>query len=167
MVGYVEVGAFTIGPFCLKPEDLGIANGLIGTSRSTLSSLTQAVFVTILENKLATNIPKYVIPDAVDAGLPKSSVGALLEGLAVGNFTAVPGIDQEILTATLRGNQEAYIQSFKMVYYAGIAFAACGIVGAMLVPNCEARFTSTISRKLHGKTGSVTNAAAVDSSSTV
>ncbi|KAL4734772.1 major facilitator superfamily domain-containing protein [Aspergillus similis] len=130
-VGYIEVLAFVLGPFCLKPEDLGIALGVIGTSRSTLSSITQALFVTILDNKLTSNIPKYIIPP--------------------GGFSQVPGISPQIVAAAVEGNKEAYAQSLKIVYLTGIAFAFCGICSSLLVPNCEEKFTDGVSRRLHGK----------------
>lgn len=99
-LGYVETVALTIGPFCLKQEDLGLALGLLGATRSTLATTAQAIFSAILNNKLLTNIPKYVIPAAVDAGLPESSTTALLDGLAAGNFSAVPDIMPAIIAAT-------------------------------------------------------------------
>lgn len=150
-LGYVENVAFTIGPFCLKQEDLGIALGLLGATRSTLATSAQAVFVSILTNKLIENVPKYVIPAAIGAGLPESSTGALLQGLAVGNFTAVPNITPAIIDATISSNQVAYSESFKMVYLAAIAFGCCGIIAALNAPNSEAKFTNAIARKLHGK----------------
>lgn len=150
-VGYIEILAFVLAPFCLKPEDLGVALGLVGTSRATLSSITQAVFVTILDNKLASNIPKYVIPSALAAGLPKTSLSALLKGLAAGDFSSIPGITPSVVAAAVDANKEAYVQSFKIVYLAGVAFAVCGLASSLLVPNCKDKFTDGVSRRLHGK----------------
>jgi len=150
-LGYVETVALTIGPFCLKQEDLGLALGLLGATRSTLATTAQAIFTAILNNKLLTNIPKYVIPAAVDSGLPESSTTALLEGLAVGNFSAVPDITPAIIAATMDGNKEAYSQSFKIVYLSAIAFGVCGIIAAANAPNSDAKFTNFVPRKLHGQ----------------
>ncbi|KAL4810449.1 fungal trichothecene efflux pump [Aspergillus unguis] len=149
-VGYVEIMAFVIAPFCLKPEDIGIALGLVGTSRSTLSSITQAIFVTILNNKVASNIPKYVIPSVLSAGLPETSLAALLQALGTGDFSQVPDINPSIVAAAVEGNKEAYVHSFKIVYLVGIAFAVLGIVSGLFVPDCEDKFTDGVARKLHG-----------------
>ncbi|KAK1764534.1 fungal trichothecene efflux pump [Phialemonium atrogriseum] len=150
-LGYVETVALTIGPFCLKQEDLGLALGLLGATRSTLATTAQAVFSAILNNELLTKIPKYVIPAALDAGLPESSTTALLEGLAAGNFSAVPDITPAIIAATVDGNKEAYSQSFKIVYLAAIAFGVCGIIAALNAPNSDSKFTDIVPRKLHGQ----------------
>ena len=150
-LGYVETVALTIGPFCLKQEDLGLALGLLGATRSTLATTAQAVFTAILNNELLTKIPKYVIPAALDAGLPESSTTALLEGLAAGNFSAVPDITPAIIAATVDGNKEAYSQSFKIVYLAAIAFGICGIIAALNAPNSDSKFTDIVPRKLHGQ----------------
>ncbi|KAK4941407.1 hypothetical protein LTR10_018676 [Elasticomyces elasticus] len=150
-LGYVENVALTIGPFCLKQEDLGIALGLLGATRSTLATTAQAIFIAILDNKLITNVPKYVVPAAVNAGLPKSAAVALLEGLAVGNFTAVPDITPKIIAAAVVANKEAYSQSMKTVFLAAIAFGVCGIIAALNAPNSESKFTNVVPRRLHGK----------------
>ncbi|KAL1909663.1 hypothetical protein Sste5344_004511 [Sporothrix stenoceras] len=150
-LGYVENVALTIGPFCLDPGDLGLALGLLGATRSTLATTAQAIFVTILNNKLIVNIPKYVIPAVTNAGLPQSSVDALLAGLSVGNFTAVPDITPTIVMAAVASNKEAYSQSFKIVYLAAIAFGGCGILAALNAPNSESKFTDIIPRKMHDK----------------
>lgn len=150
-LGYVENVALTIGPFCLDQGDLGLALGLLGATRSTLATTAQAIFEAVLSNKLLTNVPKYVVPAVVSAGLPQSSVEALLAGLAAGNFTGVPDITPDIITAAVAGNKEAYSQSFKIVYLTAIAFGACGIIAALNAPNSESKFTDIIPRKLHDK----------------
>lgn len=149
-VGWIEVVAFTVGPSCLKPEDLGIANGILGPGRGTLSSVAQAVFATILDNKLITNIPKYVIPAALDAGLPEASSAALLEGPETGNFTGVPSATAAVIAAAVDGNRKAYEASFKVVFLASIAFGLFGLCAAFFVPNVDSKFTAGISRRLHG-----------------
>lgn len=150
-VGYIEVSAFIIGPFTTRPEDLGVVLGLVGTSRASISSVVQAVFVTILQNELVTNVPKYVIPAVLNAGLPETSGVALLEGLAVGNFTSVPGITPTIIGAAVESNRHAYVDSFKIVYLSAIAFSALAIGAAVFVPNCETKFDNVVSRKLQAK----------------
>ncbi|CAK7198490.1 hypothetical protein SEUCBS139899_001151 [Sporothrix eucalyptigena] len=150
-LGYVENVALTIGPFCLEQADLGLALGLLGATRSTLATTAQAIFETILSNKLITNIPKYVIPAVLDAGLPQSSVDALLAGLSAGNMTGVPDITPAIEAAATEGNKQAYSHSFQIVYLAAVAFGCCGIMAALNAPNSESKFTNIVPRKLHGK----------------
>ncbi|CAK7234211.1 hypothetical protein SBRCBS47491_008870 [Sporothrix bragantina] len=148
-LGYVENVALTIGPFCLDASDLGLALGLLGATRSTLATTAQAIFTTILSNKLVTNIPKYVVPAVLDAGLPQSSVTDLLTALAAGNMTGVPGITPGITAAATEGNKQAYSHSFQIVYLAAVAFGVCGVLAATNAPNSESKFTNVVQRKLH------------------
>jgi MFS family permease len=150
-LGYVENVAFTIAPFCIPAKDIGLALGLLGCVRASIASVATAVFVSVLENKLAINIPKYVIPAATTAGLPAASAPGLLAGLAIGNFTGVEGVTPQIIAAAAAANQVAYTESFKVVYLAALAFGIVGILSALNSQNSEKFFTEDISRKLHGK----------------
>lgn len=149
-VGYLENCALVLAPFCLKPEDIGLALGLLGTMRAFLSAIAQVVFVSIYSNKLPTELSKYVVPAVEEAGLAASSVPALLAGLATGNFSDVPNITPSIIQAAAAAERQAYTISFQYVYYATIPFGVLGIIAALNAPNTEESFNSTISRRLHG-----------------
>jgi hypothetical protein len=150
-LGYVENTAFTIAPFCIPSKDIGLALGLLGCVRSSIASVATAVFVSVLDNKLEVNIPKYVIPAATKAGLPETSAADLLTALTTGVFTTVEGITPAIIAAASTANQVAYTESFKIVYFAALAFGIVGIFAALNTQNSEQFFTEDISRKLHGK----------------
>lgn len=150
-LGYVENAAFTIAPFCIPPKDIGLALGLLGCMRSAIASVATAVFVSVLNNKLETNVPKYVIPAITDAGLPSSSAPDLLAALSTGVFNNVEGITPNIIAAATAANQVAYTESFKIVYLSALAFGAVGIIAAFNTQNSERFFTEEIARKLHGR----------------
>lgn len=151
-LGYVESVSFTIAPFCIAPKHIGLALGLLGCVRSSIASIATAVFVSVLNNKLETNVPKYVIPAATDAGLPASSIPDLLAGFTSGSFTGVQGVTPEIIMAAAAANQTAYSESFKIVYLAAVAFGIVGILASLNAQNSEQFFTTDISRRLHGGT---------------
>ena len=149
--GTLGNASLSLTPLCLDEKDIGIALGLVGTSRAVFSAIGQAVFVAVLNSGLRTNIPKYVVPAAIQAGLPTSDALALLQGLAEGNLTAVPDTTPRIIAAAVAANKEAYSQSFKMVFLSSIAFGVCALVSALLIPNLEEKFTGVVARKLRGK----------------
>ncbi|KAK5108470.1 hypothetical protein LTR62_008288 [Meristemomyces frigidus] len=105
-MGLIITGAFFIGAseaqaavsstFSLRTqEELGTAGGLAGAIRSFISVLAVAIYSTVLTNRQGQTVPKYVIPAVESAGLPASSIPALLEGLAgTGALTvaSVPGL---------------------------------------------------------------------------
>ncbi|PYH49200.1 TRI12-domain-containing protein [Aspergillus saccharolyticus JOP 1030-1] len=127
-IGWIEYLSITLAPFCLKHDELGIAIGTLGTSRAALAAIAQNDF-------------PYVSPAVIDAGLPSSSVPALLAGLASGNLTNVPDITPQIIAVAETANQAAY----------SIALGGLALIASLFAPNSESRFNSAISRKLHGR----------------
>lgn len=150
-VGYIELVVLTTAPLCLAPEDLGLATGVGGTVRAGCGAIATAIYVTILNNKVATNVPKYVGPAAVEAGLPKSSLPSLYKGLSSGNLTAVPDLTPKIQSAAGYAYKVAYGKSFQVVYLASLAFGVLSIATSILTPNLEKQFNTDVARKLHGK----------------
>ncbi|CAK7207050.1 hypothetical protein SEUCBS139899_009858 [Sporothrix eucalyptigena] len=149
-IGWIECLALTLAPFCLRHDEIGIALGFVGTTRAALAALAQTIFTTIYTNKIATEQPALVTPAVLDAGLPASSVPALLAGLASGNMTGIPGLTPAIEAAAVAANELAYSRSFQLVYYAAVAFGIFGIAMSLYAPNTENRFNSAISRRMQG-----------------
>ncbi|KAI9812933.1 MAG: hypothetical protein M1827_004451 [Pycnora praestabilis] len=150
-VGFMECSAFTTAPLCLEPEDIGLASGVLGSVRSALSTIATSIYVTILTNELGKNIPKYVVPAAIEAGLPESSVKDLIAGFTSGTFASVIDVTPDIIAKATVAYKEAYSKSFYVVYLATIAFGACAIVAALCSPNVESKFSMAVARRLHGK----------------
>lgn len=114
-VGIIETCSLSLAPLAVGSEDLGVALGALGSIRSGGASVATAIFVTILSNKLTSEIPALVTPAALQAGLPESSLTALFSGLSTGNFTAVPGINSQIITAAAAAQSQAAANAFRLV----------------------------------------------------
>lgn len=115
-IGIMEGQSIATTSFPLRTqEEIGTAGGLSGAIRSFVAVLASAIYSTVLTNRLNTTIPQYVIPAAEQAGLPTSSIPALIAGLSgVGNLTAsaVPGLTREIEATAA----QAYIVANSMAY---------------------------------------------------
>jgi hypothetical protein len=110
-----------------------------------------AIYTSILTNKLATNVPKYVAPAATSVGLPTSSLPGLFTGISTGSFANVSGITSEILVAIAEPIKTAYARSFSTVFLATIGFSCLLVGSALLSPNVEDYLTSEVARKfVHG-----------------
>jgi hypothetical protein len=149
-VGYLELASLTLAPFCLAPGDIGMATNLLASTRSACASIALSVYITILNNRMATNIPKTVGPAATSAGLPSTSVSSLLSGFATGNFTLVEGLSPSILATATTAYKTAAANSFHTVYLTSIAFGGMGTIASLLSPNLEGSFNDDVPRKLHG-----------------
>lgn len=101
--------------------------------------------------ELTKYLPQYVGPAAVAAGLPESSIPALLGGVTTGTFSAVPGINAGVLSAIGAPIKQAYAMSFRTVFLCTLPFGAIILVAAILYcPNVEDYLTDEVARKLQG-----------------
>jgi hypothetical protein len=131
-----------------EAQDIGLATGILGSIRAVGGAVAQALYVSILTNKVSTHIPEYVVPAATNAGLPASSLPALFAGITAGNFTAVPGITPDIIATTSAAVTHAYLSSFHVVFYATIPFGCLLIFFACLTPNFEKYLSQNVAKRL-------------------
>lgn len=100
----------------LEPQDIGLATGVMGSIRALGGAVAQALYVSVLTNKLNDYIPAYVAPAATEAGLPQSSLTQLFAGITAGSFVDVPGITDSIIAAVADALKLAYTEAFKIVF---------------------------------------------------
>lgn len=166
VIGWVDNISFPGVTLIFEPQDIGLATGVLGSIRAVGGAVAQALYVTILTNKVTVYLPEKVIPAATGAGLPASSLPALFKGITAGSFTAVPGITPAILAAVGEAVKQAYISSFKIVFYATIPFSVCLIIASIFSPNFESKLHNNVAKRLqhlgHGKDGVVTDAEKIE-----
>ncbi|KAF3037135.1 hypothetical protein E8E12_008141 [Didymella heteroderae] len=97
--GYVENLTLSSTAYLWDPADMGLVTGVLGAIRTAVSAIATSMYSSILATEASKYLPQKVTPSAVIAGLPSSSLPALLEGVRTGNLTSVPGMSPEILTA--------------------------------------------------------------------
>jgi hypothetical protein len=155
-VGYIENITFPGVTLVVEPQDIGLATGVLGSLRALGGAIAQAVYVSVLDNELQKNIPAYVGPAATSAGLPESSLTALLSALSASSGTsssgldAVPGINDGIVAAASAAMKVAYSRSFRVVFFCTVPFSVVLIVSSCFVPNMG-RFTHlNVARRLQG-----------------
>jgi len=147
-VGVLECIAVVLTPLSCPPEDLGAALGALGSIRSTAATCATAIYVSILNNKMASITPKLVSEAALKNGLPASSIPMLLLDTATGNFTNVPGITPDITMAVGAAMADASAKSFRYVWYAVVAFGVLAIVASSLTTNYNEHLTDEVARKM-------------------
>jgi hypothetical protein len=95
----------------------------------------QSIYITISTTKLTDLIPAKVVPAALGAGLPETSLpeflGILTGVVTTAPITSVPGISLNIIEASTLALKQAYRQSFKYVWLASIPFGIVSLVCAM------------------------------------
>jgi MFS family permease len=133
-------------------REVGVAGGLAGSVRSIISSISQAVYVAILTNRLTSTIPAEVSPALVSAGLPADSVPGFLAAITAGTsnaFAAVPGVTASIIATGMRAYREANADAYRTVYLATIAFSGVAVILTWFAPNTDHLMTGKIAATLH------------------
>ncbi|KAI0174313.1 trichothecene efflux pump [Pestalotiopsis sp. NC0098] len=147
-IGFIDNISFPGVTLVLEPQDIGLATGVMGSIRALGGAVAQALYVSVLTNKLNDYIPAYVAPAATEAGLPQSSLTQLFAGITAGSFVDVPGITDSIIAAVADALKLAYTEAFKIVFYCTIPFSVLLIISAIFVPNMEKFLGSNVARRL-------------------
>lgn len=149
--GYVENLTLSTMALVWEPDDIGLVAGVLGAIRTAAGALATSMYVSILSTELTKYLPRYVVPAAIEAGLPSSSVPALLSGISTGSFATVPGISDAIIEAVGAPIKHAYSMAFRTVFLCTIPFGVILLVAAILYcPNVEDYMTEDVARKLQG-----------------
>lgn len=176
-VGIIELAALSLAPLFCKPEDLGVAAGLLGTIRSAGASIAGsdthsrscpfvrvslgqyaeliflvlvAIFSSILSTRLASTIPAAVLPVAKQAGLSPEGAAALVGAASSGDLSKVPGITTGIIEAVAEVLPGAFAKAFKTVYLSSLAFGGLAIIASLLTKDATPYLTDEVARKLQG-----------------
>jgi hypothetical protein len=152
-IGFVDNITFPGVTLVIEPQDIGLATGVLGSIRAAGGAIAQALYVSVLDNKIKTYLPEYVTPAALSAGLPSSSLPSLYAGITAGNFSAVPDITPEIIAVVGKEVTHAYISSFKVVFYVTVPFSALLILAACYVPNMEKYLGMNVAKRLQNFKG--------------
>lgn len=149
--GYVENLTLSTMALVWEPDDIGLVAGVLGAIRTAAGALATSMYSSILSTELTKYLPRYVAPAAVEAGLPRSSVPALLGGVSTGNFTTVPGINNAVIEAVAAPIKHAYSLAFRTVFLCTVPFSVVLLIAAILYcPNVEDYLTEEVARKLQG-----------------
>ncbi|KAL1889157.1 hypothetical protein Sste5346_009106 [Sporothrix stenoceras] len=155
-VGYVELlSAITVG-LIAPPDEIGIANGFLASCRSITGTIASSVFLSIYASRAAKEIPGKIGPAAEAAGLPVSSLPALLKAVTNGTaaaLQAVPGMTPAIKQAVTLSQEKAYAASFQTVYLSSIPFCAVALIASFAVEDVTKYMTNTINKRIDGKRG--------------
>lgn len=122
--------------------------------RSVIGSIFTAVFTAEIANKLPEKLTSIVVPAVTSAGLPSSSVAALLSAVSVGTedaLRAVPGMNDDILTVASQSIAQAYAAAYTYPYYTGLALGLVSLIAALCIRDFDSHLTDHVSRQLYHK----------------
>ncbi|KJR83763.1 uncharacterized protein SPSK_00105 [Sporothrix schenckii 1099-18] len=144
--GWAQYLSIAFVQFGTDQVELGIAGGLAGVSRFAGGAVAITVFSTILSNVTTKNMKALVPAAATAAGLPASSVDALLAALPLGAtaLEAVPGITDAIIAAAGKAYQQAYVVGVRTTALSSLSFGIVAIIACICCNDIDKKMNNKI-----------------------
>jgi hypothetical protein len=90
-----------------------------------------SVYTAILTNVQSNQALKLIPPAAIGAGLPESSVEALIAAMPLGSaaIMQVPGITTDVIAAASEAFKQSYVVGLRTTCLSSLSFGVIGIIG--------------------------------------
>lgn len=124
---------------------LSTATGLAFSARAIGGAFGTAVLFAITNSKLGATYANKVGGAAVEAGLPSSSVAALLTAFASGTgFDDIPGASPNILAAATDASHWAYTRAYRLAWWSIFPFVVVAIVAVSCLKGVKELMTEKV-----------------------
>ena len=135
---------------------LSTATGLAFSARAIGGAFGSAVIAAIVNGRLNSHYAKDVSSAAVAAGLPSSSVPALLAMLTEGAKEPIPGSTPEIMAKAVQASHWSYARAYRLGWASAIPFvvlAIAAVAGLRGVKNLMTEKVEATVEKVEEKEG--------------
>ncbi|KAF8862496.1 MFS general substrate transporter [Acephala macrosclerotiorum] len=124
---------------------LANATGLAFSARAIGGAFGSAVVDVIINNKLSSTYASQVSAAAIGAGLPATSIAALLTAFGTGaGFDEIPGITDAILGAASDASHHAYAAAYRLAWASIIPFVVLAIVAVACLKGVKELMTEHV-----------------------
>ena len=131
--------------FCAPHAYLSTATGLAFSARAIGGAFGSAVLDAIINSKLGKTLAPAVAEAATSAGLPASSVPALMAAMMTGEgLMDVPGITPAILGAAANASHWAYARAYRLAWWSVLPFVVLAIVSVVCLKNVKELMTERV-----------------------
>ncbi|RFU35627.1 hypothetical protein B7463_g718, partial [Scytalidium lignicola] len=133
--------------FTAPHEFLSCATGLAFSARAIGGAFGSAVLNAIINGKLGSTLNQNITKAALAAGLPSSSVENLLTALSSGSaaaIAAVPGINDDILTAASDASHWAYAHAYRLAWSSIIPFVVLALAAVCCLKGVRELMTEKV-----------------------
>jgi MFS family permease len=149
-VSAVSIFATSMVQLNVKHEHIGVASGLTVTMRTLGGAVATTIYLTILNNKLTSNLPKYVATPLAKDGVALALIPDVILALTSGDTTSpvLGKLTPKALFDAVNGLKGAYANAFRLVYLVSIAFGVIGTVTVAFASNVDHLMTRQVDVKL-------------------
>ncbi|KAH6681504.1 major facilitator superfamily domain-containing protein [Halenospora varia] len=124
---------------------LSTATGLAFSARALGGAFGSAILNTIINSKIASDYAPKVSSAALKAGLPESSIPALLKAFATGEgFAKIPGADGGILKAATDASHLVYAAAYRLAWSSIIPFVVLALVAVWFLRGVKELMTEHV-----------------------
>lgn len=130
---------------------IGVASGLAVTARSLGGAVATTIYLSILNNRVAANIPKDVAAPLAQEGVAPKLIPAVIEALTTGETTspALAQVSPQALGTAIYGLKLSYASAFRLIYLVTIAFGVVSVVLVAFAADVDHLMTDHIDIKLN------------------
>ncbi|CAO2648673.1 Nn.00g079400.m01.CDS01 [Neocucurbitaria sp. VM-36] len=128
---------------------LSTATGLAFSARAIGGAFGTAVIYAIVNSRVASNLAGDVGSAAVAAGLPQSSVAALLKSMKGSTATkargqGVPGANEEIMRAAWNASYWSYTRAYRLGWWSVVPFVALATISVACMKGVKELMTERV-----------------------
>lgn len=126
------------------------------SARAIGGAFGSAVLDAIVNGRLTSDYAPSVANMAVKAGLPESSVSALLSTLATGGSSGVEGATEVVWSAALSESRLQYAKAYQLAWASVIPFVVLAIVAVAFLKGVKELMTEKVEATVeHGSQDSI------------
>lgn len=114
------------------------------SARAIGGAFGSAVLDAIINGRLTSDYAPAVANAAVQAGLPESSVSALLSTLAAGGSSGVDGATEAVWSAAVTESRLQYAKAYQVAWASVIPFVVLAIVAVAFLRGVKELMTETV-----------------------
>lgn len=131
--------------FTAPHEYLSTATGLAFSARAIGGAFGSAVLDAIINGSLGSILTSKITAAAVSAGLPSSSLSALLEAMALGEgLTSVEGVNQDVVAAATEASQSAYAHAYRLAWWSIFPFVVIALISVACLKGVKEQMTEKV-----------------------
>lgn len=148
LTGIGTAGPLTLLVACVQFSSphafLSTATGLAFSARAIGGAFGSAVINAVINSRLNSHYVSDVGSAAVKAGLPQSSVSALLASMKAGKGTAVAGATPEIMRAALDASHWSYARAYRLGWWSVVPFVVLATVAVACLRGVKELMTERV-----------------------
>ncbi|RKU46376.1 hypothetical protein DL546_003734 [Coniochaeta pulveracea] len=148
IAAFGQAGPLTLLPACIQytaPHAfLSTATGMAFSSRAIGGAFGSAVLDAIINGRLKSHYAPAVSSAAVQAGLPESSVPALLSALSTGTRDGVQGATAAIWDAALNESHWQYAKAYRLAWISIIPFTVLATIAVASMKGVKELMTEKV-----------------------